>query len=126
MRLVTSTLATPTMVPSTPSGPSAGDDGASVTNADRYWKKNSSTAVVRVVAHRAGSSLVAGARAGRSGDDQAERTGLVTISSPPTSSSRCEGLSRAATPTSIPNRLCQTMSASPPRRNRHAPTSPSP
>src|SRR5688572_18662894 len=81
IRLVTSTLATPTMVVSSPAGPSASAmDGARLTNADRYWKKNSTTAVVRAVAHRAGSRDRAGERAGRSGDDQAERIGLVTIS----------------------------------------------
>ena len=103
-----------------------GVEGARLTNADRYWKKNSTTAVVRAVAHRAGSRARAGARAGRSGEDQAERTGLVTISRPPDSSRRWEGLSRAATLTSTPNMVCQTPSASPPATNMATPTSPSP
>jgi hypothetical protein len=86
------------MVVSSPSGPSgAGVDGARLTNADRYWKKNSTTAVVGAVAHRAGGRASAEARAGRSGEDQAERTGLVTMSRPPQSSSRWEGL-RAGRP----------------------------
>ena len=97
-----------------------------MTNADRYWKKNSTTAVVRAVAHRAGSRAVAGARAGSCAEDQAERTGLVTISRPPLSSSRWEGLSRAATLTSTPNMVCQAPSATPPTTNMAIPTSPSP
>ena len=126
-RLVTSTLATPTMVVSSPAGPSASAmDGARLTKADRYWKKNSTTAVVRAVAHRAGSRVRAGERAGRSGEDQAERTGLVTISRPPASSSRCDGLSSAATPASTPNMVCQAPSATPPATNSTTPTSPRP
>jgi hypothetical protein len=97
-----------------------------VTNADRYWKKNSTTAVVRAVAHRAGSRARAGERAGRPGEDQAERTGLVTISSPPLRSSRWEGLSSAATLVSTPKIVCQMPSATPPATNRATPTSPSP
>ena len=127
IRLVTSTLATPTMVVRSPAGSSVSAmDGARPTNADRYWKKNSTTAVVRAVAHRAGTRDRAGERAGRSGDIQAERTGLVTISRPPLSSSRWEGLSSAATPVSTPNMVCHAPSATPPATNSTTPTSPRP
>jgi hypothetical protein len=58
-------------------------------------------------------------------DAHHERTGLVSSSTEPTARARCDGLSSAATSTSMPNAWCHAMSPAPASRKITAPRAPS-